>query len=482
MSLGAGIANGIAAGLQGYSKGLAAGNALITQRQEHQLQAKKLEQLKYQQDTQTPVDDVKKQQEVIMKKNKLLSTKLTKQLTWDSFKAYNSDGNIEHINTALKDIHDIMPDMYDKDATVMKIDPKNDPQLVNKLINKGLIKEWGPKAAISFVKVIRPGQDPMVIDMNQLQASMGYTKHMTKEEQASHAKTAAIAKDESTATLNIAKAEYYKKGGGKAKTLNKTQQILETGAMAKYKKSYDELTTDEKQTINSEVYESKTEGVSNFAKHKDADELTKLQLKAEKGYYSTEGTFDKSAASADENKIKSNLDDTTKKNLPEVIKQLHNNKKNYTHLQSIISDVNSLKDKNIAVNVKTAFQKVFGADSKEALAQVNVNTEAGMFLVNFVKDMSGLSYTDDQLKTFQNLIGNDLTSDISVIKGKLKAFADYMRSEQSSLIDANRKNLPATTHENRLYKYSIGSLATDKAGNTLEFREDGQWHAVGGAK
>lgn len=488
-NLGTGIANGIAAGMQGYAQGQRAGLQMRqgqdSQRMKQQLFAKQMEQMQYQQDTQTPLDQVKQAQAVQAKQNKLLSAKLTKQLTYDAFKGYNTDGDVKHLNQALKDLSEISPGMYTPGAVVMKIDPENDKQLVNQLIQKGVIKKWGPNASKSFLKVIEPGnQEPTVMDINQFQAATGYTKYMTDQEQAELIKRVAIAKD--SASVNKIVAE--------TKKLNLETQDVESWLKANPTKTYTDYKNQGKQTTGASL----------------KDEYANLQVKKEKGILDKDSSIrlkvlDKlfSTDSDEKRKILGKgleIVDKYKDTLfnSKITKDDVINAKLYTDQSGIKIDTKTskeLKDQyNILLNGKRLSEEISKLDNEEVsrgiydiglqkvkqlfnddkfnsstpeekakvLKSIEMNTKLGMFLAKYIKSISGAAVSDNEFARLRDLFSGSVFNNTQTLKTGVTAFVNELDTQFKDASKTNLLNDPATTLD-------VVRMYTKEFNNTKEF-------------
>ena len=447
-NLGTGIANGIAAGLQGYSQGTARGmqmaNAQNSERRKQQLQAKQLEQLKYQADTRTPVDDVKKQQELMAKKNKLLTTKLTKQMTFDAFSSYNADGDVRHINNALKDLSDIMPNVYVPGTVVMKIDPENDSSLVNQMIQKGVIKKWGPKASKSFLKVFKPGEtEPSVFDINQLQASTGYTKHMTQEQFAQYAQEVAIAKDKSTAELNMAKAKAVLNPKPSSSRRDTLKQLRTVNSSAMFGKPFDKLTAEQQHEVDATASIVMNQGKGAAKENSDINQLTNI-VKENIDMY-TSGKYDKDKAIYNEQAYIKQAKDT--KPLIAAQTTLNANAQVISQVDKILSGSAVKVDKDIISNAKTYAEKIFGKKDAQAFDNVNYDTQVGMILADYLHAKSGTAVAESERAFIKNLItGGDL-ADETYQRKALESFKNFMYTQGKSVADTYMDKLPYSAHK-----------------------------------
>jgi len=185
---GAGIANGIAAGLKGYVSGMMQGEQLKRERERAQQQKAlmdlRLQEAQYNLAAKPPIDDVQHQYELKMQlleqQTQDALNQLAKKDTYEAFRAYNADGDVEHINRAIQG-NRVLQNLYPDLARVDMVDPQGDLPLIKQA---GLSPEDvnDPNFKHRYVKVTRKDGTKYLMDMHQLQAATGYLKHATQEE------------------------------------------------------------------------------------------------------------------------------------------------------------------------------------------------------------------------------------------------------------------------------------------------------------
>ena len=188
MSFGTGLANGIAAGIKGYVSGHLKGEQLLRERerakQQKALMEMRLQEAQYNLDTKPPVDDVQRQNELKMQmleaQTREALNQLAKKDTYEAFRAYNADGDVEHVNRAIQN-NKVLQQLYPDLARVDKVDIEGDAQLIKQA---GLSPEDvnDPNFKHRYVKVVRKDGSKYLMDMHKLQAATGYLKHASREE------------------------------------------------------------------------------------------------------------------------------------------------------------------------------------------------------------------------------------------------------------------------------------------------------------
>ncbi len=175
----AGMASILANGLAGYTSGIKERDEAIRLKEDRQLE---LERHRTQQAiADTQLSNAQLQQEEFKLKLTEAENAQAKQMTYDAFDMYTEDSNPRHLNAILR-ATPVLKEIYGNVASVDRIDPVNDADLIRQ---SSLIPDifTDPNTAADanhrFLKATDINGEKTIIDMMQLFAGTGYTRHIS---------------------------------------------------------------------------------------------------------------------------------------------------------------------------------------------------------------------------------------------------------------------------------------------------------------
>jgi len=198
------------------------------------------------------------------------------------------------------------------------------------------------------------------------------------------------------------------------------------------------------QNAMSDYAKKSVEGVSSVKETKDINQLSNMQTSKKERTPEQKVTV--------ENTFLKQANNTQKSSVMKTVDLMQNNFNTATNLDRILSTGGEEVTKGVYDNSLTWANKVLGADSEQALKNVDFNTRSGMMLVNFIKSISGTAVSDAERAMLTNImLGGDL-SDETYVRQALKSFSDELKQQNGQLKTNVEEYMPHSADKYTTFK------------------------------
>lgn len=142
-------------------------------------------------------------------------------------------------------------------------------------------------------------------------------------------------------------------------------------------------------------------------------------------------------------------------------------------------DTKDVVDADIISSAKTWANKNLGNEVQASLKKVQFDTEAGMLLAGYIKELSGTAASDAEVQRLTNIFLAGKYTDEAYIKASMEAFRDSLRERNKTLLANYEDTLPYTTlaytrgkpkSKVDLSKYVTDSASSKPAVDLSQFR------------
>lgn len=131
--------------------------------------------------------------------------------------------------------------------------------------------------------------------------------------------------------------------------------------------------------------------------------------------------------------ILSNLQDQEKSAALKATEKLEANHLMATGIEKLLTQALPKVDKDAIANAKTYVLSLTGIENKQAFANIDFNTRAGMLLAGYIKAMSGTAASDTEVTRLLNSLEAGKLSDETYIKQSMQSFSKQLRADNNNL-------------------------------------------------
>lgn len=124
-------------------------------------------------------------------------------------------------------------------------------------------------------------------------------------------------------------------------------------------------------------------------------------------------------------------------------------------------DTEDIVDADAIASAKTWVNKNLGNEVQKSLKKVQFDTEAGMLLAGYIKELSGTAASDAEVQRLTNVFLAGKYTDEVYIKASMEAFRDSLRERNKTLLTNYKDKLP----------YTILAYTKDKPGSKVDLNK-----------
>jgi len=388
-----------------------------------------------------------------------LKSTIAKKETYEGFSAYSETNDPRYLTELLKNptIKKALPGALRYD----NINPIDDKALMEPL---GLTEELLNKDPTRYVKATTDDGSVHIVDMYGAYAKTGYHKVARQEVLDKMKSSIEVAKG--TQALGEAEVTLKAFNTGKPEEVLKALSLTDpelflklkqggsvhmdayTQAVTAFRAGNPNPTPEQWQSFN-KAYATKTvAGVGYNAENLNVEDLSGNRAVA-RTLFTPEGASKplgkwKVDARNTQDTILSNMDEKEKTTVMKAQETLETNHQTASMVENLLKGDFTKVDKDVIANAKTWLLSNTGIENKQAIANMNFNTQSGMMLAGLIKEMSGTAAADAEVsRLMTNFLGGNFT-DERYIKETMKSFSSYLRTKNNTLGKMYKDSIPYT--------------------------------------
>jgi hypothetical protein len=454
----AGLASGIASGVQQFQQARANEQTMQNARRQLQLQEVREDRLGAAFDLQKQQQEMQLQQMQFEMEQMRKST--AKKEAVDAHLAALRDKNPEHFNILLRE-NKYFKQMAERDgiANYSSLDELSeekqkaigyDPDTMKDIKDLLFVQEKTDGSKVLYRAdggAILMGGGKLLSDTTLSQLQQYQTKLKLREQEATtgltveqqNIMTEAVKTqdaDKVMEALKLVKPELFV--AGKTGRMDSLTQLITAAAMAGLS---DEATA----ILVGNFAKKLAMGTSVAGEDIEVQQLDEARAEARSMFDQSTDSFDIPKAQGIEDKILYDLPDTAKQTAKDAKKELESNHNTATEIDDLLANPNTVKiDKDIIADAKTWVESKLGVESAQSLANVDFNTKAGMLLYGYIHTMSGSAYSQNEINAHMKTLMSGNLNDESYIRRSMASFSEQIKHKNTIMGKKYIDTLPAT--------------------------------------